>query len=451
MAYLDNIKEKERADTFVIVTQDWCGLGWGKMLRDCGQRVIFAIERKEDDEEDNFEWVGENMGEKMDLSEAVKSAELRNAYWIWDYNHNSDVAEKLRSKGYKVFGGQEFADKSEHDRDFGLAIVKRAGLQTPESFAFSDINAGITHMMSNPDKAYVFKPDEPGGEKNPAWQTTVPDNDLDGRANEEMQKFLESFPNAPSTFILQERKSGVEINIEVWLYDGKPILAYANFECKKKYNHDLGPLVGCAQDIGFIVPLNCKIVEDTIGVLIQQPEYKNMKGMLFADMNLIVGKNQYWFLEFCNRFGYNSHPNLFINLAIDPFDEIIKDLIDGEVENMSQRFDAGFGASITMRIDEPVHGLPLIIPEELGSKFYHFDTYWDDDEFRLAGYGNETGIVCGHDYDLKSAAEEVKRNFDKIHFPFRAGRTDIDRQDYFSNPYERWVASNAMKLFDPKS
>ena len=450
--------KKPEITKFIIVTQDYSGLGWADMLLDendalGGPRKAVDIEcimavmpKEEEDDFDSFDKVGEGMVEKIPLEDLFKQRKkYRDWAWIWDGNHHAEFADKLRSEGFYVLGGHVLADRMEHDRDFGLSLIKKAGLTTPEYEEFQSIEDGIRFLEENEDRAFVFKPDEPD---NKAWVTTCPDSDNDEQANNEMLKFLASQNDGLGSYVLQERKKGVEINVEMWLYEGKPFFAHANFECKRKYNGDWGKMIGCAQDIEFLIPLHCKVLDETLWKLAALSEFKDYTG--FLDMNLIVADNKYYFLEFCARFGYNSHPNLFLTLGISPISAILSDMLTGNVENFYEHFRAGFGASITMWIDDPVTGLPIIFDneQETESRFFHFDTYKDGDDYYLAGYANEVGIICAHDYDLKSAAEEALRKFNRIHYSGHAGRTDLARTDYQTNPSERYLAAVSMKLFD---
>jgi phosphoribosylamine-glycine ligase len=431
---------------WIIVTQDHSGLGWAKLILDTpGTECILATRPKED--EDNlkaFNKVGDGIVQKIPLDQIMKQrSKYKEWGFLWDQNHNSDDAEKLRSEGFNVLGGHRFTDWLEHNREFGVSLVERAGLATPPTQEFDDILSGLDFLEANPDKAYVFKPDEPDSE---SWVTTTPDQDNDIKANEEMRRFLSSQKQGKGKYILQERKKGVEINVEMWLYKGKPYFANANFECKRKDNHDLGRMIGCAQDVGFVIPLGSKVLNETLFKLIAQPEFKDYTGMI--DMNLIVSKKEFWFLEFCGRFGYNSHPNLFLSLALSPAAEIFSDMVTGNVADFGRHFDDGFGASIVCWIDKPVAGLPISFDsEETLKSFYHFDTTFDGQEYFLAGYANEAGIITAHDFEIKSAAEEVIKQFNKIHYPGRTGRSDLAQDDYISNPRERYEACEAMRLF----
>ena len=120
------------------------------------------------------------------------------------------------------------------------------------------------------------------------------------------------------------------------------------------------------------------------------------------------------------------------------------------IKDFGRHFRSGFGASVTCWIDDPVPGLPILFDDDqnIESRFYHFDSYKEGDDYFLAGYANETGIIISHDYDLESAAEEVIKKFWKIHYPTKSGRLDLNKTDYVNNPRDRYTACVAMKLLD---
>ena len=204
-------------------------------------------------------------------------------------------------------------------------------------------------------------------------------------------------------------------------------------------------MCGCAQDIGFIVPIDCKLALNTVAKLLKvmPADYTG-----FLDANIIVANRDYYFLEFCARYGYSAHPNIFLTLALKPFPEIMKDWIDGEVKNFKDNFNYGFGASILCYIDHPKKGYPIIIPEDVENKFYHFDTYKNEDgEYCLAGYAKEVGIITAHEPDIKSAGLFCIKNADKLTYPNHAIRHDLDKEDYPSSPYKRYIALQAIGAF----
>lgn len=438
-------KQKNKIEKFICVSKDFSGLGFAKLFIDEGCESIMAVEPDEGDENlDNFWNVGEGIVEVLPFKDVFKN---RNDYkdwlWLFDGNHHSAEADKLRFEGFYVLGTYQLTDKMEHEREFGAAMVKKAGLDVPETIECSSIDEGIAVLDADPEKSWVFKPDEPDDE---AWQTTVPDAERHDVANEEIKLFLQSQGDGKGNYILQQRMSGVEVNVELFLHKGTPFFAHANLECKKKYNRDMGKLVGCAHDVEWVVPMDSKIIQETVSKLIELPEFSDYTGPV--DMNLIVGDKKKWFLEFCCRWGFNSSPNLFLNLAISPVSEILSDWVTGNVSNFGDHFREGFGSSITLRIDKPVYGLPIIVDDVVSKNFYHFDTCVINGQLSLSGYSEEVGIVTGMDYDIHSSAEECLKNLEKIHYPCRAARTDIDQKNYLTNPQERYIALQSMHAFD---
>src|SRR5271169_1650639 len=55
---------------------------------------------------------------------------------LFDMSGNGDLADDLRDEGYKVFGGSQFSDNLEKDRQFGLDIMREAGIKLPETQEF---------------------------------------------------------------------------------------------------------------------------------------------------------------------------------------------------------------------------------------------------------------------------------------------------------------------------
>lgn len=436
-----HISKKERK--FIIVSQDFTGFGWAKKLREEGNEVILACELKDDDDKNKeAESIGSGIITVMRLDEVFKNRKsYKDWYWIFDMNVHIEIAKTLNDEDYKVLGGQEISERMENDRKFASELMEKYGIKSPPTYEFSSPEEGLKFLEENHEKAYVFKPDSPSG----ICCTYVPDNEKNEKANKELQVYLSSIGN-PGTYILQERIKGVETNFEVWFFKGKPFFAMCNLECKKKLNQDLGGLVGCSQCIDFAIPLECKAIKTTIAKLYDF--YKEIKYTGFVDANIIVYDNENYYLETCNRFGYNSHPNLFFSVAKLPVGEILADILDGNVHDFYDKMRYGFGASITLYTDQEQKGLPLFIEEDAQNNFFLFDGYLENNQYFMSGYCKEIGIVTAHGYTIKEAAENVFEKAKMIHFPMRSMRSDLDKNDYHSSPQSRHDALDAMCYFD---
>ena len=425
----------------VVVTEDFVGLGFAVRLVEEGHEVVLACHPRPADRSgaraEAYRRVGEGLVAKADLTELLGRREsFRDAYWIWDFNHSVTENELLRREGFKVFGGGRHANTMEHERASCLAFVGRYGLKAPPSFRFEEPTSAIAHLADNPETAYVYKPDE--GE---SFETFLPEAEEPRDANLELRAHLGASTHA-GAFILQERKEGVETNAEVWFQAGEPVFAFMAIECKKKCALDLGHLVGCAFNFAFVVPLECRAVQEVMGRLF--PAYREMKYTGFADANFIAGKDGVWFLEKCERFGYNAHPNLFWNLALGGMGETIASLVDG---CFKPNFAEGFGASLLMSTKEGSPGGHVVqFPEKLRSDLYFWDVYRKDDRYLTAGYDADGYVllVNAHGYTIETAWENVLKKAAQVRFPYRHYRADGDKTDFPSSPLRRYEALKAM-------
>ena len=280
---------------FVVATKDYAGLGFAIRLKDEGHEVVLGTNPGEEDQADPerlkaFDLVGTGMVDKAPLADLMSRREqMRDWYWIWDFNHAVDQNETLRAEKFKVLGGGHHANMMEHDRPACLEFAATYGLEAPASFPFTDVAEAVRFCEANPQTAYVYKPDEGAN-----FETFLPESEEPADANLEMRMHLQSI-GEPGAFILQERKEGVETNVEVWMQDGGPVFAFMTLESKKKYVMDMGELVGCAFDFSFIIPLDCKAVTESVGKL--YPAYKKMRYTGFADANFIASRDGLWFFE----------------------------------------------------------------------------------------------------------------------------------------------------------
>jgi phosphoribosylamine-glycine ligase len=426
---------------FVVATQDYVGLGFAVRLRDEGHEVVLAYHPRAEDLVEGrraaYELVGQGLVDKAPLTELLARREtMRDAYWIWDFNHSVEENELLRKEGFKVFGGGRHADTMEHDRAKCLELVERYGLQSPPAKRFEQPAEAIAFLNDNRHTAFVYKPDEGA-----SYETFVPEAEDAVDANQELRIHL-STSTHEGAFILQERKEGIETNAEVWFQNGEPVFSFMAIECKKKCALDLGHFVGCAFNYAFVVPLECRAVQDFMGRLF--PAYREMKYTGFADANFIAAKDGIWFLEKCERFGYNSHPNLFWTLSRKGMGEVIASLVDGR---FTPDFAEGFGASLLMSTKEGVPGGHAIqFPEKLLGDLFFWDVYKKDDLYRIAGYDADGYVllVNAHGFTMEAAWESVLEKAAQIRFPYRHYRADGDQTNYPTSPIRRYEALKAM-------
>jgi hypothetical protein len=427
---------------FVIATADYSGLGFAVRIQEEGHDVVLAtnppdITANDPESLSRYDLVGCNMLPKTRLSELMARREdFRDAYWVWDHNHSVQENETLRGEGFRVLCGGEYSYRMEHDRTACLEHAAVYGLLAPPSTRFENPADAIRFCAEHKRTAYVYKPDEGAH-----YETFLPESEDPVEANEELRLHLASIePNC--AFILQERKEGVETNVEVWFVDGDPVFAFMTLEAKKRYALDMGELIGCAFDFAFVVPLECKAVRDSVGKLF--PAYKTMKYTGFGDANFIAARDGVWFFEKCERFGYNAHPNLLFNLSRRGVGEVLAALTD---KTIRPEFSGGFGATVTMMTKEnSTGGKPIMFPSRLWPDIFWWDVYKRGDLYLTAGYDTDgyVLIVNGYGYTIPTAWEDVMKKAAQIRFPYRSYRPDGAAVNYPSSPVRRYEALKAM-------
>lgn len=420
---------------FVIATNHFAGLGFAIRLQEEHHDVVMAYSGIEDRRgNDAYHQLGNGVVCKRSMREIMPDRErYRDAYWIWDENHSVEENDLLRREGFKVFGGGRYADSMEHDRDACLHFVAAYGLTPPPSVAFDDASAAIKFVESHPHVAYVYKPDR--GE---TYETWLPQSSTAEDANVELRQHLRSLRNN-SSFVLQERKEGVETNVEVWFEHGEPRFAFMTLECKRKLTGDLGDLGGCAMDFVFRIPLTSRAVTESVGLLF--PAYREMRYTGFGDANFIAARDGLWFFEKCERFGYNAHATLLWTLNRSTLGDTFASLAEGKIE---PDFAPGFGASCTMYMDHRVSGKVIQFPETIAHALYFFDVYRDGDLLLTAGYNDDVLIATGFGYTIPTAWEAAFAHAQAVKFPGRSFRIDGAGTDYPSSPVRRYEALQAL-------
>jgi phosphoribosylamine--glycine ligase len=211
------------------------------------------------------------------------------------------LADRLRRQGFNVFGSSELGDFMELKREYGLKVMKEAGIKLPVTKDFNTIEEAVEYMKLNP-KRWVLKP---SGNKNAALTYVSRDiiDMLEFVAYVQEQNLIKK----GDKFVIQEVIDGVEVSTEVLFSKGKPVQPYnSTFETKKFLAGDLGPLTGCETSIVFPYKNGSRIVTKTLAKIFPLIQKSNWSGPL--DINCIVSEKDHepYGLEFTCRLGYSA-------------------------------------------------------------------------------------------------------------------------------------------------
>lgn len=426
----------------IFVTREWAALGLAMLAKSEGSKVIMAFDYDPKDQEDldEVKKIGDGLVEKMPLKQATREFIAEDALWVFDTNHLPEVADRLRSAGEAVIGTSALSAKMENDRDYAAGVAEAVGLHLPETQKFTDYNAALTFLKSNKDKSYVYKPF-----KGDPTSTYVPQEKEDlGKANAELSEYIASLSgNKKPQFILQEVVEGIEVAFDMWLRDGKPVVAFCDLEAKRKLTGELGENVGCAGGYVFKVPVTCRGVQETVAKYLSWKELKNYTGSV--DINIIYTKKGPLFLENCFRFGYNAYPAMFHCLPREPVEVVLREWVTGKGV-MASMFDSGFAGSLTMFSDNPKSGSPIIVPKELDDYVDLYRAYSEDGHLKMVEGWPELLCVTCHEKTIEAAGQGCLEYAEEVSFPDKGFRVDLAGNSLPTLPLSRFRALQTRGL-----
>lgn len=428
----------------IVVTKKWGGLGLATLMMRQGSDVLCAykFEDLKDKDLSAAEHCGDGMVEKMPLDEAVKKFQRTGALWLFDSNDLPKEADKLRGAGELVTGTSAFAAKMEDDRDYAARLAKKIGFQLGETVEFTNYELGVKFLKQHYGKAYVFKPYEGDPEL-----TFVPQKQDGAKyANEELQEYIftvQAHDKKTPHFVLQEQLDGVEINFDLWVHEGKPLVAFVDLESKRKLAGDLGENVGCAGDFVFKVPMSSKGIRETVSKYLALPEIRNYTGSV--DVNVMLVEGKYYFLENCFRFGYNAYPTIFQGLATRNMEEIMRAWVTGKP--LEAMFSGSFASSLTMICDHPSQGFPVLLKGEAQRAFYPYSVYKEEKRLAMVEcVWPDIGCVIAGGMTMEAAQQQCLGLAKQVIMPNKAFRNDLASDKLPTLPIARYRAMQSKGL-----
>lgn len=262
---------------------------------------------------------------------------------IFDYTGYGAVCDELRASGKLVFGGSQYTDLLELDRNFGQQELKKHKIKTLPYKEFSNFHDAIAYIEQHPD-AYVIKP---CGEIQDLKQLLFVGSDDEGLDVIRVLKAYEkSWGNTFGEFQLQRKVRGVEVSVAAF-FNGKHFIKPINvtFEHKKLFPNELGVSTGEMGSSMFWVNAS-PIFDATLKKFETTLAKHNFVGHI--DINCIVNGNGIYPLEFTSRFGY---PQVYIQ----------RDGINEPLGNMLYRIAYGENFSINTKKGFQI-GAYIVVP-----------------------------------------------------------------------------------------
>lgn len=243
---------------------------------------------------------------------------------IFDYTGYGKECADLRASGKIVFGGSEYTDLLELDRNFGQKELQKHKIKTLPFEEFVSFQDAISYVEKHPD-AYVIKP---SGETQELKQLLFVGSDDEGLdVIRVLKAYDKSWGDDFGNFQLQKKVKGVEISVSAF-FNGKEFLRPINitFEHKKLFPKELGVSTGEMGSSMFWVNQS-PIFDVTLKKF--EPSLAKHNYIGHIDINCIVNGNGIYPLEFTSRFGY---PQIFIQRdgITEPIGEMLYKIATGQ-------------------------------------------------------------------------------------------------------------------------
>jgi phosphoribosylamine--glycine ligase len=287
--FIDDIYQKQNLDGMVEKTQDW---------------------KKE------LNWVG------------------KEGLIVFDSCGYGKEQDALRKKGFSVVGGNEFADKLEHDRQYGHKIFSVCGIDIVPTINFCNTREAIAFVMKN-EGPWVIKQN---GHTNKSFNYVGHFKD-NRDVIEVLMNYDKNNKEECGSIDLQRKIDGIEIGVGRY-FNGKKWVGpiEINVEHKNLFNHDLGPKT---DEMGTLMWYDDneknQLFTSTLAKLESYLRKIDFRGDI--DINCIVNGNEIFPLEATARFGCPS-TQLQCEIHTSPWGDFLKAIADGKSYDL--KYKKGF-------------------------------------------------------------------------------------------------------------
>jgi len=366
--------------------------------------------------ESELEWIREAKDQGIILFENVSEA-------------RGELQDRLRKDGFHVIGGSAYGDRLENDRAFAQRVLADIGLQTAETFEFSDVVSATQFIDARPGR-YVLKFNGPNFSSNDNYVGRLPDG-ADVRAMLRTRHFYEDQRDGIS-FVLMEHVDGVEMGVGGY-FNGEAFIGRAclDWEHKGFFPDGLGELTG---EMGTIATFDRSnyFFERTLKRMIPMLTAGGYCG--YINLNTIVNERGIWPLEFTCRFGYPGFA------VLGPLQQTRwADLFAAMVSRRgSPTMSSGFCAAIVLTtppfpydremIDDPV-GLPVLFDGKLTDRerdhLYYGEVGINNGQLVTSGMYGWTMVATAVADSIEKARREAAALAEKVIVPNVRYRRDI--------------------------
>jgi phosphoribosylamine--glycine ligase len=288
-------------------------LDWALRCIDAGHRVKWHIAPNP-----RSQYIGRGLVERVnDWREHMRWADL---VFLPDNTKYLRELDLWRERGARIVGPNVTGAMWELDRDEGMRVLERAGIETPTSHEFSDYDKAIA-FVKREGRRFVSKPSGVEGDKSLSYCSK------DAADLVYMLERWKARGKLKGKFILQEFVPGIEFAVGGWFGPGGFIEGWEeNWEHKPLMDHDIGPNTGEQGTVQRFVQRS-KLADMLLKPI--EAELDRIGYLGCVDVSAIIDeKGKPWPLEFTMRPGW---PAFNIQQALQKGDpaEWMVDLLEG--------------------------------------------------------------------------------------------------------------------------
>lgn len=258
----------------------------------------------------------------------------KNGLIIFDDVGYGEIQDKLRQKGFSVFGGSKLGDKLEEDREWAQGILKKYGINTLPTRNFNNVDNAINFLKKNKGP-WVIK--QNGYTPNEINYIGYFKNNID--LISVLKNYKKHYENL-GIITLQKRVYGVEIGIGRY-FNGIDWIGpiEMNVEHKKLFPGDLGPTTTEMGTLAWYDENEKNILfQETLAKLKPFLQKIDFRGDI--DIGCIVNAKGIFPLEITPRLG-SPIIHLHREIHISPWHKFLKAIADQKSFNLKWKNGLG--------------------------------------------------------------------------------------------------------------
>lgn len=340
-------------------------------------------------------------------------------------------AEALRKAGKPVVGCSTYTDRLEHEREFGQAELKAAGISTIPQWNFTNFDEAIDFIRKSPDR-YVIKP---SGLAQNEKELLFVGREEDGRDILEMlERYKKNWGKQIKEFQIQKYISGVEVAVGAF-FNGEDFIypINVNFEHKRMFPGDLGPSTG-EMGTSMFFTNRSPLFDATLAKFKDRLAAAGYVG--YIDINCIVNSRGIYPLEWTSRFGY-PHLSIMMEGVLSEWGTFLYGI--AKKERPELRTKRAFEVGIVIAVPPfPFHDpeafkrysqdASIIFKKQNMDGIHIGDVKLVENDWRLAGNSGYALVVTGSGTTMEEARKIAYNRIKSIIIPNMFYRTDIGRR-----------------------